>query len=78
MTNPYVPAQVILRRKQIENDAGDLQTFDFAFEDKAHAKTFDFVCGQFAMVSIDGVGEAPFGIASSPLEKDFVQFTIKL
>jgi NAD(P)H-flavin reductase len=77
MRNPYVPATIILKRKQIENTAKDLQTFEFIFEDKAAANNFDFVCGQFAMVSIDGIGEAPFGIASSPLEKDFIQFTVK-
>ncbi len=77
MRNPYVPATIILKRKQIENTAKDLQTFEFVFEEQAAAEKFDFVCGQFAMLSIDGIGEAPFGIASSPLEKDFVQFTVK-
>ncbi|MFA7486234.1 MAG: FAD/NAD(P)-binding protein, partial [Phycisphaerae bacterium] len=77
MRNPYVPANAILSRKHIENTAKDLQTFEFIFEDKKQAENFDFICGQFAMVSIDGVGEAPFGIASSPLEKDFIQFTVK-
>lgn len=77
MRNPYVPANVILSRKHIENTARDLQTFEFVFEDRNQGEKFDFVCGQFAMVSIDGVGEAPFGIASSPLEKDFIQFTVK-
>ncbi len=77
MRNPYVPASIILKQKRIENEAGDLQTFDFAFEDKKQGEAFEFVCGQFAMVSIDGVGEAPFGIASSPLQNDTVQFTVK-
>ncbi|MGD9110247.1 MAG: FAD/NAD(P)-binding protein [Phycisphaerales bacterium] len=77
MRNPYVPASIILRQKRIENKAGDLQTFDFEFEDKKQGEAFEFICGQFAMLSIDGIGEAPFGIASSPLENDTVQFTIK-
>lgn len=77
MNNPYLPLPVYLKQKYIENEAGDLQTFDFAFQNPDDAKNFDFNCGQFAMISINGVGEASFGIASSPLDKDHVRFTIK-
>ena len=77
MDNPYVPMPVTLTAVRCENDAGDLKTFDFAFDDPQHAASFEYVCGQFAMVSINGVGEAPFGIASSPKEEGFVRFTIK-
>jgi NAD(P)H-flavin reductase len=37
----------------------------------------DFLPGQFVELSIPGVGEAPFGFASSPLEKGYVDLTIK-
>ena len=77
MENPYLPMPVILKEAEIENEAGDLKTFGFAFENSADAEAFNFTAGQFAMVSIDGVGEAPFGIVSSPMRKDIVQFTIK-
>jgi NAD(P)H-flavin reductase len=37
----------------------------------------DFMPGQFVELSIPGVGEAPFGFASSPLDKEFVELSIK-
>jgi NAD(P)H-flavin reductase len=33
--------------------------------------------GQFVELTVEGVGEAPFGFASSPLEKGYVEVTIK-
>ena len=77
MENPYLPIPVTLKDVRNENDLGDLKTFDLAFVDAAAAESFRFVAGQFAMVSINGIGEAPFGIASSPMTTDIVQFTIK-
>lgn len=77
MKNPYLPMPVTISKITFENKAKDLKTFDLTFDDPNDAKEFQFVCGQFAMISIDGEGEAPFGIASSPVVKDFVQFTIK-
>jgi len=77
MGNPYIPMPVRLKAVKIENEAKDLKTFDFVFENPDHAEAFKFICGQFAMLSINGTGEAPFGIASSPLDRDVVQFTVK-
>ncbi len=77
MQNPYLPMPVTIKKTAFENEAKDLKTFDLAFDNQDDADEFNFICGQFAMISIDGVGEAPFGIASSPMEKDIVQFTIK-
>ena len=39
-------------------------------------KKFAYQAGQFAELSVPGVGEIPIGIASSPVEKGFVKFTI--
>ncbi len=77
MKNPYLPIPVRLAKITSENEAGDLKTFDLAFVDPEDAKAFKFVAGQFAMISINGIGEAPFGIASSPMNGDILQFTIK-
>jgi sulfhydrogenase subunit gamma (sulfur reductase) len=77
MNNPYLPKTAILKRTEFENDAKDIKTFDFEFENKDDAKDFEFICGQFGMVSVFGAGEAPFGMASSPMDKDVVQFSIK-
>ncbi len=77
MKNPYLPIPVRLAKITSENEAEDLKTFDLAFVDPEDAKAFKFVAGQFAMISINGIGEAPFGIASSPMNGDILQFTIK-
>jgi NAD(P)H-flavin reductase len=37
---------------------------------------FAYQAGQFAELSIPGKGEIPIGIASSPVEKGFVKFTV--
>jgi len=77
MQNPYIPCPVDLRRITVENDAQDIKTFEFVFQDPADRERFAFQCGQFAELSILGVGESPIGIASSPMEAEHVQFTVK-
>jgi len=77
MKNPYLPYPVTISKITIENDAKDLKTFDLVFDREEDAEDFQFVCGQFAELSIFGVGEAPVGIASSPMDEGFIQFTVK-
>jgi sulfhydrogenase subunit gamma (sulfur reductase) len=74
--NPYLPVQVQVEKVVVENDAKDLKTFDIAFTDPAARKAFEFIPGQFGFLSIAGVGEAPFGIASAPSE-DLIKYTVK-
>jgi NAD(P)H-flavin reductase len=47
------------------------------FVDEEHERAFAYLPGQFAEVSVDGFGESPIGIASSPTEKGYLLFTIK-
>jgi len=68
---------VTIEKIVIENKVRDIKTFDLRFNDKKDADRFKFNCGQFAEISILGVGESPIGIASSPMDEDFVQFTVK-
>jgi len=68
---------VTIKKIIIENEARDIKTFDLGFNDKKDANKFKYTCGQFAEISILGVGEAPIGIASSPMDEDLVQFTVK-
>ncbi len=77
MKNPYLPIPVRLNKVTLENESKDLKTFDLAFVNPQDAKAFKFVAGQFAMISINGIGEAPFGIASSPMNGGVLQFTVK-
>jgi NAD(P)H-flavin reductase len=75
--NPYLPAQARIEKVVIENDEKDLKTFRIAFCDKSDEAEFSHECGQFAMLSVAGAGEVPIGIASSPLDKGYVEFTVK-
>lgn len=75
--NPYRPSPAVIRAITVENEARDIKTFQLAFGDEAARQAFQFRCGQFAELSLWGVGECPIGIASSPLEKDYVEFTVK-
>ena len=77
MKNPYIPYPVIIDDIVIENAAKDLKTFKLVFEKEEDRKAFSYMPGQFAEVSILGMGESPFGIASSPTEEEYLLFTIK-
>ena len=76
MKNPYLPYPV--RIDHIENATEDksLKTFKFVFLNKDDEKKFVYKAGQFAELSVTGKGEIPIGIASSPVEKGFVTFTV--
>jgi len=75
--NPYIPYPVTIDKITVENDARDLRTFRLVFRNPADRAAFDFRIGQFAELSLLGVGEAPIGIASSPLDEDYIEFTVK-
>lgn len=77
MNNPYIPNLAIIRKITTENDANDIKTFELAFKDPEAMKSFTYRCGQFAEISVFGEGECPIGIASSPMDKDCIQFTVK-
>jgi len=71
--NPYMPVLVRLVRSKIETEDRQLKSFFLQFVDPADR--FDYLPGQFCQLSIFGAGEAPFGIASSPDEKELL-FTV--
>ncbi len=61
----------------VENEAKDLKTFRLVFCSDKEANDFHFQCGQFAELTVFGIGECPIGIASSPMDKEFLEFTVK-
>ena len=75
--NPYLPYPLRIEDVLVENEAKDLKTFRLAFEDPDGSTAFEYLPGQFAELSLPGVGEAPFGIASSPTESGHLLFTVK-
>ena len=75
MSNPYLPYPVRIDAIDIATEDKSLRTFTFVFLNKEEEK-FSYKAGQFAELSVPGVGEIPIGIASSPVEKGFVKFTV--
>ena len=51
--------------------------FRFAFDKESVRESFSFGPGQFIMLSIFGVGEAPISITSGPDEKGFIELCVR-
>lgn len=73
----YIPKLTRIENVISENNANDIKTVDLVFQDEDEFQDFDYIPGQFAELSLIGMGECPIGIASSPTEKGSVKFTIK-
>ena len=76
MHNPYLPYPVRISEIITETEDKNLKTFKYVFINPEDEEKFDFKAGQFAELSIAGKGEIPIGIASSPVEKGFLKFTV--
>ncbi|HOI74312.1 MAG TPA: FAD/NAD(P)-binding protein [Syntrophales bacterium] len=77
MQNPYVPYPVEVIKIVTEVDTKDIKTFRFAFLNKEDEEKFRYTPGQFGELSIFGKGESPIGIASSPTQQGYVEFTVQ-
>lgn len=77
MKNPYRPILTKIEKITIENEAKDLKTFRLAFLDEEGLNGFKYECGQFGELTVFGIGECPIGIASSPMDKGYLEFTVK-
>ncbi|MBL7141489.1 FAD/NAD(P)-binding protein [Patescibacteria group bacterium] len=67
MRNPYQPKIAII--KKIKLQAAGVKLFTLSFKNKKDQ--LEFTPGQFIEVGVQGFGEAPFAICSSPQEADF-------
>ena len=76
MKNPYIPFAMTLDEVVIETDDKNIKTFVSSFQCERDECEFQYLPGQFAMLSVLGVGEAAFGIASSPTQPGILDFTI--
>jgi len=74
--NPYLPYPVRIDDIKIATEDKSLKTFKFVFTNSEDEDKFAYKAGQFAELSVAGLGEIPIGIASSPVEKGFVMFTV--
>jgi NAD(P)H-flavin reductase len=75
--NPYVPMPVEVIKIITEVDTKDIKTFRLAFVNKEDEERFQYIPGQFAELSIYGKGESPIGIASSPTQKGYIEFSVQ-
>ena len=71
--NVYLPHIAIIEK--IIDETPGVRTFHFNFKDEELREEFTFDPGQFAEVSVFGIGEAPFCISSSPTRSDHLEFT---
>lgn len=76
MENPYLGNEAII--KGIKKQTRDTKTFTLAFKDGGRQRSFSFTPGQFNVVGIFGVGEAPFSISSDPSKKESFDHTIRI
>jgi len=70
MVNPYQVLPALLEEVTIETAA--IKSFYLRPE-----RPFDFKCGQFAALTVPGVGEAPFAMASSASHPERLKFTVQ-
>lgn len=72
--NAYLPKLAkIIQIKEEVSGARPIKTFRTQF---VNENDFIFRCGQCAMLSVFGRGESMISISSSPLVKDYLQFSI--
>src|SRR4030065_2846506 len=77
MPNPYIPLPVEVIKIVTEVDTKDIKTFRLAFLKKEDEAAFAYLPGQFAELSLFGKGESPIGIASSPTQPGYLEFTVQ-
>ncbi|MDR1539769.1 MAG: FAD/NAD(P)-binding protein [Clostridiales bacterium] len=75
MDSIYLPRAYLITDVIQETDGEvDVKTFRLAAKS---GESLDFMPGQFVELTVPGFGEAPFGFASSPKNKDYVELSIK-
>jgi sulfhydrogenase subunit gamma (sulfur reductase) len=73
--NIYLPS--IASVTEVRPETPDIHTFVVTFDDPDLRESFTYGPGQFAELSVFGVGECPIGIASSPTRKGYLEFCVR-
>ncbi len=74
-TIDYLPQQA--RIEEVIQETPDTKTFRLRFVDEAAGATFRHRPGQFLILSVFGEGEAPFCVASPPMETGYLEVSVK-
>ena len=73
--NPYKPHTVEI--KDIRQETADTKTYRLSFCDAAVQGSYTFEPGQFNMVTVFGIGEAPVSLSSNSVDKESFEHTIR-
>jgi NAD(P)H-flavin reductase len=73
--NIYLPRMATIQSMRPETI--DVTTFSIAIDSPDGTGKFEYKSGQFAEVSVLGVGEAPISITSSPTRPETIEFSIR-
>ncbi|MCD6117224.1 FAD/NAD(P)-binding protein [bacterium] len=73
--NPYTPEPMRLIRRYPLTE--DVNFFQVRAVDVSKAINLNYLPGQFMMVSLNGIGEAPFSISSTPSRPGLIEFGIR-
>jgi sulfhydrogenase subunit gamma (sulfur reductase) len=76
MENPYLPMPMRIEHVVVETEDKNIRTFSLSFLNAGDKTDFQYTPGQFAERSVLGKGEAPFGMASSPMNDKCLEFTV--
>ncbi len=73
--NAFIPQTAVV--KEIKAEATDVATYTLAFSDHQVQNDYRFEPGQYNMVGLPGIGEAPISISSSPNRRDAFEHTVR-
>lgn len=76
MKNHYLAEEANVNK--ITEECADVKAFNLSLTNKEKQKSLDFDAGQFFMIGVSGVGEAPISISSSSHIKDNFELTVRL
>lgn len=75
MKDPFLPFEATI--KWIKKETRDTSTYAIAIKDKEIRRSYRFRPGQFNMIYIPGIGEAPISISSAP-DDHYLTHTIRI
>lgn len=74
-SNPLLPEQAVIR--QVKNQTYDTITFTMSFVN-GRQEEYRFKPGQYNMLTLFGVGEAPISLSSEPERRDSFDHTVRV
>ena len=73
--NPFIPQPAVI--KDTKTESADVATYTISLRDPGPQAAYAFKPGQYNMVSLPGIGEAPISISSSPNRHDAFEHTVR-